>query len=140
MIRNVNVCAVGQEQSGISQSTGNQWRKKEFVVEWFENASDTQSQKVVLSLMNDNIDKLNIQVGDKLEVRFDLRYREYKGRYYMDVYAPADSMIKKGGIVVTEQPQTAEQAAETHPVEVSDLPNIYTNKTTEEKKKDDLPF
>ena len=129
MIRNVNVCAVGQEQSGISQSTGNKWRKQEFVVEWFENDSDTQSQKVVLSIMNDNIDKFNIHVGDKLEVRFDLRYREYKGRYYMDVYAPAESMIKKGGLQTEAQPQPTANPA---PAVESQAP--------EKEKEDDLPF
>ena len=98
MIRKVNVCSVGQIQSGTSQSTGNQWRKQEFVVEWYESPSDTQSQKIVLSVMNDNIDKLKVQIGDKMEVRFDLRYREYNGRYYMDVYAPFDAMKKIGGL------------------------------------------
>ena len=96
MIRKVNVCSVGQIQSGTSQNTGNQWKKQEFVVEWYESPSDTQSQKIVLSVMNDNIDKLKVQIGDKMEVRFDLRYREYNGRYYMEVYAPFDAMKKVG--------------------------------------------
>ena len=87
MIKSVNVCAVGKIQSGISNA-GNEWRKQEFVVEWFENPTDTQSQKVVLSVMNDRIEQLNIKYGDKLEVRFDLKYREYNGRYFMDVFAP----------------------------------------------------
>ena len=94
MIRKVNVCAVGQIQSGVSQQSGNAWRKQEFVVEWYENPSETQSQKIVLSVMNDNIDKLKVKIGDKMEVRFDLRYREYNGRYYMDIYAPFDAMKK----------------------------------------------
>ena len=104
MIRKVNVCAVGQIQSGTSQSTGNAWRKQEFVVEWYESPIDTQSQKIVLSVMNDNIEKLKVQVGDKMEVRFDLRYREYNGRYYMDVYAPFDAMKKTGGLQQAGQP------------------------------------
>jgi len=104
MIRKVNVCSVGQIQSGTSQQTGNQWRKQEFVVEWYESPSDTQSQKIVLSVMNDNIEKLKVQVGDKMEVRFDLRYREYNGRYYMDVYAPFDAMKKTGGLQHAGQP------------------------------------
>lgn len=118
MIRNVNVCAVGPIQSGTSQQTGNQWRKQEFVVEWYESPSDTQSQKIVLSVMNDNIDKLKVQIGDKMEVRFDLRYREYNGRYYMEVYAPFDAMKKVGGLqtagepaVTTAQPQQAQAGA-----------------------------
>ena len=113
MIRNVNVCSVGQIQSGTSQQTGNQWRKQEFVVEWYESPSDTQSQKIVLSVMNDNIDKLNVKIGDKMEVRFDLRYREYNGRYYMEVYAPFDAMKKIGGL----QPATEADETVTKPQE-----------------------
>ena len=114
MIRKVNVCAVGQIQSGVSRNTGNQWRKQEFVVEWHENPTDTQSQKIVLSVMNDNIDKLKVQVGDKMEVRFDLKYREYNGRYYMEVYAPFDEMKKTGGLTTlskqTDAPQQTTEA------------------------------
>lgn len=132
MIRNVNVCAVGQIQSGVSQQTGNQWRKQEFVVEWYENPTDTQSQKIVLSVMNDNIDKLKVQVGDKMEVRFDLKYREYNGRYYMDVYAPFDTIKKTGGL----QQQAGEQQAN-----APFPPHVDANgKPTTEDATDDLPF
>ena len=134
MIRNVNVCSVGQIQTGTSQQTGNQWRKQEFVVEWYESPSDTQSQKIVLSVMNDNIDKLKVQIGDKMEVRFDLRYREYNGRYYMEVYAPFDAMKKTGGLLqtagepagTTAQPQQAQQ---------QQIPAPQT-----EGQDDDMPF
>ena len=81
-------------------------------MEWYESPSDTQSQKIVLSVMNDNIDKLNVQIGDKLEVRFDLRYREYNGRYYMDVYAPFDSIKKLGRL--PEQPDETNAPQPTH--------------------------
>ena len=134
MIKNVNVCAVGQIQTGTSQQTGNQWRKQEFVVEWFENATDTQSQKVVLSLLNDNIEKLNVQIGDKMEVRFDLRFREYKGRYYMDVFAPFDGMKKTGGL--SRQP-----AQENAPHGTTEAPTATKqNQSKQEEKGDDLPF
>ena len=130
MIRKVNVCQVGNIQTGTSQSTGNQWRKQEFVVEWHENESDTQTQKVVLSVMNDNIDKLKVQLGDKLEIRFDLRSREYNGRYYQDVYAPFDAMKKIGGL--TDQPEqtNAPQGTTAAPQQPQQ----------QNKQNDDLPF
>ena len=83
------------------------------MVEWHENSTDTQSQKIVLSVMNDNIDKLKVQVGDKMEVRFDLKYREYNGRYYMEVYAPFDEMKKTGGLTtLSEQTDAPQQTTE----------------------------
>lgn len=136
MIRNVNVCSVGQIQSGTSQNTGNQWRKQEFVVEWYESPSDTQSQKIVLSVMNDNIDKLNVQIGDKLEVRFDLRYREYNGKYYMDVYAPFDSMKKVGGLQPTDE--AAGTGTNTQQAQAAGQQQIPEQQ--EEWKGDDLSF
>ena len=136
MIRNVNVCSVGQIQSGTSQNTGNQWRKQEFVVEWYESPSDTQSQKIVLSVMNDNIDKLKVQIGDKMEVRFDLRYREYNGRYYMEVYAPFDAMKKIGGL----QPTAEAAGTGTKPQEAQAGAQQQIPEQQEEGKGDDLPF
>lgn len=136
MIRNVNVCSVGQIQSGTSQQTGNQWRKQEFVVEWYESPSDTQSQKIVLSVMNDNIDKLNVKIGDKMEVRFDLRYREYNGRYYMEVYAPFDAMKKVGGLQPTAE--AAGTGTNTQQAQAAGQQQIAEQQ--EEGKGDDLPF
>ena len=136
MIRNVNVCSVGQIQSGTSQQTGNQWRKQEFVVEWYESPSDTQSQKIVLSVMNDNIDKLKVQIGDKMEVRFDLRYREYNGRYYMEVYAPFDAMKKNGGL----QPTAEAAGTGTNTQQAQAAGQQQAPEQQEEGKGDDLPF
>ena len=137
MIRNVNVCSVGQIQSGTSQNTGNQWRKQEFVVEWYESPSDTQSQKIVLSVMNDNIDKLKVQIGDKMEVRFDLRYREYNGRYYMEVYAPFDSMKKVGGLQTAGEP--AGTTAQSQQAQAGAVPPV-PEPGQADGKDDDMPF
>ena len=137
MIRKVNVCMVGQIQSGTSQQTGNQWRKQEYVVEWHENESDTQTQKLVMSVMNDNIEKMNVQVGDKLEIRFDLRTREYNGRYYQDVYAPFDAIRKLGTI---GGGTTAQPAQTNAPQGTTAAPTATPQPQAEGEKKDDLPF
>ena len=131
MIREVNVCAVGEIQSGISQSTGNPWRKLEFVVEWHENTTDTQSQKVVLSIMGAYIDSLDIYKGDKLEVRFDLGYRQYNGRYYQNVFAPAAEIKKLSSLEVAAEPQ--------HTVKVEE-PTAPAPEAQQQQKADDLPF
>lgn len=132
MIREVNVCAVGEIQSGISQSTGNPWKKLEFVVEWHENTTDTQSQKVVLSVMGDYIDSLDIHKGDKLEVRFDLGYRLYNGRYYQNVFAPAAEIKKLSSLEVAEQTQTVAQ--------VEQPTTAPAPEAQQQQKADDLPF
>ena len=116
MVIQANVCAVGKVQEGVSARTGNPWRKQEFVIEWFVNPNDTQSQKIVLSIMNERIEQFNMQVGDKVEARFDLRYREYEGRFYQDVFMPLDGLKKINKVnhsVSSLQPQQlAQQAAQ----------------------------
>lgn len=145
MIRKVNVCQVGQIQSGTSQQTGNQWRKQEFVVEWHEHESDTQTQKIVMSVMNDNIETLKVQVGDKLEVRFDLRSREYNGRYYQDVYAPFDAIRKLGILGGGQEANVRQQQAQQTDGGTGAAPAVQapTTGAAQEQQQgtgDDLPF
>lgn len=141
MVIQANVCAVGKVQSGTSQQTGNQWRKQEFVVEWFVNPNDTQSQKIVLSLMNDRIDQYNLQVGDKVEVRFDLRYREYQDRFYQDVFMPYDGLKKIGKVINPVTPIQSQQPANVQQPTDSPQPQNYApSGEGNGEKKDDLPF
>lgn len=142
MVIQANVCAVGKIQTGTSQQSGNQWRKQEFVVEWFVNPNDTQSQKIVLSLMNDRIEQYNLQVGDKVEVRFDLRYREYQERFYQDVYMPYDGLKKISKVTkdtATLQPaQTPNVQQPTNSTQP--LNNAPTGGENQGGQSDDLPF
>ena len=142
MVIQANVCAVGKIQTGTSQQSGNQWRKQEFVVEWFVNPNDTQSQKIVLSLMNDRIEQYNLQVGDKVEVRFDLRYREYQERFYQDVYMPYDGLKKISN--VTKDTATLQPAQTPNVQQPTNSPQQQNNAPTGGENQggqgDDLPF
>lgn len=142
MVIQANVCAVGKIQTGTSQQSGNQWRKQEFVVEWFVNPNDTQSQKIVLSLMNDRIEQYNLQVGDKVEVRFDLRYREYQERFYQDVYMPYDGLKKISK--VTKDTATLQPAQVPTTQQATNSPQPQNNAPQGGENQgghgDDLPF
>ena len=142
MVIQANVCAVGKIQTGTSQQSGNQWRKQEFVVEWFVNPNDTQSQKIVLSLMNDRIEQYNLQVGDKVEVRFDLRYREYQERFYQDVYMPYDGLKKINKVTKDTAPLQPAQAPNVQQATNSPQPQNNAPQGGENKggQGDDLPF
>lgn len=142
MVIQANVCAVGKIQTGTSQQSGNQWRKQEFVVEWFVNPNDTQSQKIVLSLMNDRIEQYNLQVGDKVEVRFDLRYREYQERFYQDVYMPYDGLKKISKVTKDTATLQPAQAPTAQQATISPQPqnNAPTGGENQGGQGDDLPF
>ena len=110
---------VGQLQTGTGQN--GEWQRQDYVIEYFEHDTDMWTQKIIISLMGDNIKHYGLQVGDKVKVRFGLNFREYQGRFYQDVRLAQDGITKLsslgGGTTAkpaqTNAPQgtTAAQAA-----------------------------
>lgn len=59
------------------------WRKQEFVIE-----TDAQyPKKICISAWGDKINESLLQIGNEINVSFDLESREYNGRWYTDVKA-----------------------------------------------------
>lgn len=73
------ITAVLPETGGVSKS-GKQWRKKEAVVEY---QHGQYPKSIVFQMMNDNIDKLNIQQGQEYDLEIDFEAREWNGRYFL---------------------------------------------------------
>lgn len=69
------------EQSGTSKS-GKTWRKREYVCV-YDNSNANYPKSVVFQVMNDNIDKLNIQQGMEYDLELDFEAREWNGRYFL---------------------------------------------------------
>lgn len=72
------VIEVLPEQTG--QGKKGQWRKTEFIIE----TKGQYPKKVCLSIFGD---KRPPNVGDELNVQFDLESREYNGRWYTEAKA-----------------------------------------------------
>lgn len=86
-----NVMEVGAVQSGTS-SNGNAWKKQEVVVEFFEFPTDMWTQKIVITLLGNNVDEYHLNVGDKVSVRFGLNTNEWKGRYFQEIRLAKDGL------------------------------------------------
>ncbi|MCM1219925.1 MAG: DUF3127 domain-containing protein [Lachnospiraceae bacterium] len=71
------IVAALPETSGTSKS-GNAWRKREYVIE----TGDKYPKKIAFSVMNDNIEKCNLQYNEEVEVDIDIESREYNGKWY----------------------------------------------------------
>lgn len=85
-------------QSGISKA-GNQWKKKEWVLETF----GQYPRKVKFHVFGDKADTMGLEVGNSYTLSVDLESREFNERWYTDVscyaarpYAPA-GMAPQGG-------------------------------------------
>lgn len=70
--------------SGTSQN-GNEWKKQEFVFEYFEQQTDRYSDKVCLSIMNDRIAEYDLHENDEVLIGFGHSIREYQGRYFNEL-------------------------------------------------------
>jgi hypothetical protein len=70
--------------SGTSQNN-NEWKKQEFIFEYFEQQTDRYSDKVCLSIMNDRIAEYDLHENDEVLIGFGHSIREYQGRYFNEL-------------------------------------------------------
>ena len=92
------------EQSGTNRE-GKEWRRLDFIFEYFERADDRYSDKVVLSVMNDRIEQYRIQEGDEVLIGFGHNVRMYQDKWYNEL-----RVYKLEHVVAAEQ--TEQPAAE----------------------------
>jgi len=78
------IIAVLEARSGVSKTSGNEWKTQEYVLETQEQFPRRMCFNVFGS---DKISQFNIQVGEELTVSFDINAREYNGRWYNDIRA-----------------------------------------------------
>ncbi|MBP5486264.1 MAG: DUF3127 domain-containing protein [Bacteroidales bacterium] len=116
------------KQSG--QSARGPWMKQDFILE-FQDGSYT-SEVCFTSFGNERVAELDrFQAGDEVKVSFNLRAREFNGRWYNDVrvwrISPAGQPSQQP--VQSPQPQLTQQAP---PPSLDDMPA--------EDDSNDLPF
>jgi hypothetical protein len=72
------------ERSGTSQRTGNTWKLQEFVVE----THDQYPKKMAFEVFGeDRLQRFNIQVGQEVNIAFDIDAHEYNGRWFNEIRA-----------------------------------------------------
>lgn len=76
-----SVIEILEEQSGTGKNGA--WRKQDFILE----TEGEYANPICITQWGDNIEKFNIEPGQKLTAHIDLRSREYNGRWYTDVKA-----------------------------------------------------
>lgn len=78
------VIAVLDKRSGTAKSTGNPWAAQEYVIE----THDTYPRKLCFEVFGDDkIQLFNIQIGEEINVSFDIDAREWQGRWFNSIRA-----------------------------------------------------
>lgn len=91
-------------QTGTSKN--GEWKKQDIVVE-----TDGQyPKKVCISIWGDKANESVLQIGNILDISFDIESREYNGRWYTDVRAwKVDIAAPMGGYPAQDMPNYAQQ-------------------------------
>ena len=77
------VIAVLEPRGGVSR-TGNPWKVQEYVIE----THDQYPRRMCFDVFGeDKINQFNIQVGEELNVSFDIDAREWQGRWFNSIRA-----------------------------------------------------
>ena len=119
-------------QSGTSKS-GSEWRKQDFVFEYFEHETDRWSDKVLLTALNDRVDAYDLHPGDEVTIGFGHSIEEYQGRCYnrVRVYKFEKTKTVMADNKPSEQPKA--EKADNHTAEPAKA-------AQNEEKESDLPF
>ena len=115
---------------GVSQSTGNPWRK---ITAIFETLGD-RPHDIAFSALNDTCNRVaELKPGMVYEVNFDLNSRDYNGKWYTD--AKAWAIIEPNAFdKMPQQPAApAPQPKKAVQTSIDTLPPIGSSS-------DDLPF
>lgn len=121
-------------QEGVSQSTGNQWRRQDFLFGFYESGESLFEKRIKMDVMNDKITELNLHEGDVIKVRVGLTCREYpqgSGKYFNDIRTGDITIIRRAG---ENKPADAPADAQTN-----NSPQPQQQAATGDEN-DDLPF
>lgn len=78
------VIVVLEPRSGVAKSTGNPWMVQEYVIE----THDQFPRRMCFEVFGeDKIRQFNIQLGEEINVYFDINAREWQGKYYNGIRA-----------------------------------------------------
>ncbi len=74
-------------RSGISARNGNEWKRKDYVIE----TPGQYPRKCLFTVADSNIDLFNLQEGTRARVTISIDAHDYNGRWYNDFRAIAVS-------------------------------------------------
>ncbi len=114
-------------QSGTSKA-GNPWKKQNYLLETL----DSFPRKIYFDFFGDRADQFPLNVGDMINLSFDIECREYQGRYYTDIRGWKAEKIDESAPVAAPAP-TPDAPPAPAPAPAPDV-------NFEQTQEDDLPF
>ena len=81
---------INDVKSGVSATSGNEWKRQDIVLGWDEEAENgnVRHQLLMVTLHGESVTRfgtMNLKVGDEVSGRVDFSTRAYGGRVYNDI-------------------------------------------------------
>jgi hypothetical protein len=112
-----------------------EWRRQEFIFEYFEHETDRWTDKVLLSALNGRIDEYDLHEGDECLIGFSHNVtNEIKGRQYNEMRIYKLEKIKSFSTAPSQENMT--ETKENLPP----TPSQGGGEEKEQVKEGDLPF
>ena len=118
-------------QSGTSKN-GNPWTKQEYVLETIENFP----KKVHFDFFGDRANQFPLEVGDTINLSFDIESREWNGKWFTSIRGWKAEKIDPASINAPAAAPVAPVAPVTNAVPAPE----FTDFGASEGENDDLPF
>ena len=132
------ITVVMPAQSGVSQSTGNQWMSQEYVMAYYWFPNQTNPSYIVMRVFGeDRIKQFNLQPNDEVKVRFHAEAHEYQGRWFNEIRLDAVTFI---GASAAKNPQVLPPAPAAQPANQGTEQSGSQPQNQGGEKNDDLPF
>lgn len=116
------------QQSGTSKA-GNAWTKQEYVLE----TSEAFPKKIFFDFFGDRASQYNFEVGDYINLSFDIDSHEYNGRWFTSIRGWKGE--KKEPAAAAGQPVPAQSAPQSPASAPASAPTDFSGNGDE-----DLPF
>ena len=134
-------------KSGISR-LGNNWRRQDFILEFFAEPTDQYADTVQLSIMNDKIDEFALNEGDEVNVEVRHQVKTYGERIYNDLWVKSLEKVSSGtqapatdATAATQSEQPAPQPTEEQKAAMERLKQMGESAASGEGgSEDELPF
>ena len=121
------VIAILQPRDGVSKNTGNKWMVQSYVIE----THDQYPKRMVFEVFGeDKIKQFNIQIGEEINVSFDIDARQWQDKWFNQIRAWKIDRVKAQG------PLPSGSALS---VDAESIPPVPVDFASNDKA-DDLPF
>lgn len=95
------IIAILPPKSGVAKATGNEWKAQEFVIE----NHDQYPKKMCFEVFGvDKIEQFAIQMGEELNVSFDIDARQWQDRWFNSIRAWKVERVAAGASVGSGAP------------------------------------